>query len=192
MNVKGAEATVEIRENKVIKRREKKEYRHSEIDQRIREERTDEEKKNIDRARKYGANIPETENLEENVLEQDKINGKELKEVLEEEPELMEKAGENLAKMHAADVIHGDLTTSNMIKSRENELYIIDLGLSQVSERIEDKAVDIHLLKQVLESSHPQVSKKAWANFLNTYKDYEKSSKVLEQLEDVESRGRYK
>mgnify|MGYP006281435919 CR=1 FL=1 len=192
MSVQGAEARVEISEDKVIKKRLEQEYRHSELDQRIREERTREEKKNIDRARKYGANVPKTQKVGENILEQDRIKGEELKQVIESEPELMQEAGENLAKMHSGDIIHGDLTTSNMIISEDNELNIIDLGLSQVSDRVEDKAVDIHLLKQVLESSHPNICEKAWKKFLEGYKNYESSEEVLERLEEVESRGRYK
>lgn len=192
MTVQGAEASVEIHEDTIVKKREKKDYRHSELDQRIREERTSEENKNIKRARKYGAKIPETEKTEDNTLEQHKIDGEELKELLEEQPKIMVDVGENLAKMHSGDVIHGDLTTSNLIYSEDDEVYVIDLGLSQVSDRIEDKAVDIHLLKQVLESSHPKASETAWKKFLEGYKEYKEYDKVLDQLEDVESRGRYK
>lgn len=192
MTVKGAEATVEIDEEKIVKTREPKNYRNQELDERIREERTSEELKNIQRARKYGSRIPETEKIDEKTLSQEKIEGKQLKKVIKEKPQLIEVLGENIAKMHSADVIHGDLTTSNVIYSDEENLYVIDLGLSQVSDRIEDKAVDIHLLKQVLESSHPSIADKAWEKFLEGYEDYDGSERVLEKLEEVESRGRYK
>ncbi|MFT4868365.1 MAG: TP53 regulating kinase-like protein [Candidatus Nanohaloarchaea archaeon] len=103
---------------------------------------------------------------------------------------MMKELGENVALLHSIDIIHGDLTTSNAIA--DEEIYLIDFGLSFRSQRIEDRAVDIHLLKQVLESSHPEVSKEAWQNFLKGYSEYEDSEKVLEQLEEVEQRGRYK
>src|SRR4030042_1167648 len=47
-------------------------------------------------------------------------------------------------------IINGDLTTSNMILNPDNKLYFIDFGLSFHSNKIEDKAVDLHLLKQAL------------------------------------------
>lgn len=186
----GAEACVEIRDEKVIKKREDKEYRHPELDRKLREDRTDEELKNIQRARKYGANVPKTEKISEKTLSQEKITGKALKQVIDKKINLAENLGEQIGLLHDADVIHGDLTTSNVLIG--DKLYIIDFGLSEISQRVEDKAVDIHLLKQVLESSHPEVADEAWEKFIEEYKDYEESEEVLERLEDVESRGRYK
>lgn len=192
MTVQGAEAHVETRDEKIIKDRRPKNYRHRELDERIRKERTEEEAKNINRARKYGVKVPETDKTQESVLEQEKIPGKKLKNSLKDSPEVMKNLGENIGKMHSAEIIHGDLTTSNVIQSQEKGIYIIDFGLSQISDRIEDKAVDIHLLKQVLESSHPEISSKAWEKFLEGYRDYGESKEVLERLGEVESRGRYK
>jgi len=103
----------------------------------------------------------------------------------------MKSYGTNIAYLHSTEIIHGDLTTSNAMVSN-GELYVIDFGLSFRSQRLEDKAVDIHLLKQVLNSSHPEVAERAWQKFVEGYSEYEKSDEVLEQLEDVEKRGRYK
>ncbi|MFB6116778.1 MAG: KEOPS complex kinase/ATPase Bud32 [Candidatus Nanosalina sp.] len=187
---RGAEAVIRFQEDSVEKKRVSKNYRHEKLDERIREQRTEEELRNIRRARKYGVNVPETEKKSENTLSQEIVEGKKLRDVIEENKDLMEDVGENIGRMHSADVIHGDLTTSNIMY--DGEIKIIDFGLSQVSDRIEDKAVDIHLLKQVMKSSHPKVSDKAWKKFLNGYRSYEESKKVLRQLEEVESRGRYK
>ena len=188
----GAEAVIEQKEDSILKKRSEKNYRHRELDSKIRTERTDEELKNIQRARKYGVKAPETEKVNETVLEQDRVDGKLLKKIIEDKTDPAEYLGENIAKLHSADVIHGDLTTSNVILSNEKEIYLIDFGLSQVSDRVEDKAVDIHLLKQVLESSHPEISEEAWEKFLEGYRGYDESGKVFERLEEVESRGRYK
>ena len=187
---RGAEAVIRFKEDSVEKKRTSKDYRHKELDERIREQRTDEELRNIRRARKYGVNVPETERESENTLSQELVEGEKLRDVIEEKADLLEDAGENIGKMHSADVIHGDLTTSNIMY--DGEVKIIDFGLSQVSDRVEDKAVDIHLLKQVLESSHPEVSDEAWQNFREGYESYGESEEVLRQLEEVESRGRYK
>ncbi|MFT4893129.1 MAG: Kae1-associated kinase Bud32 [Candidatus Nanohaloarchaea archaeon] len=188
---KGAEAEVEIREQKVVKRRPEKKYRHPELDKKIRKERTETEEKLITEARKYGVSVPEAEKKDNSTIELEKIEGEKLKEVVEEKPEILESLGENIALLHSTDIIHGDLTTSNAIAD-SGKIFLIDFGLSFRSQRTEDKAVDIHLLKQVLESSHPEAADKAWENFLKGYSEYEDSDKVLEQLEEVEQRGRYK
>lgn len=187
---KGAEATVELKQDLVVKKREPKKYRHPKLDERLRADRTEAEQHLIDEARRYNVNTPEVDKIDDSTLEIDRIDGKPLKEIVESNPETMEEYGENVAYLHSADIIHGDLTTSNAIFG--DKLWIIDFGLAFRSQRIEDRAVDIHLLKQVLNSSHPEVAEEAWENFLEGYREYEKSSKVLEQLKDVEKRGRYK
>lgn len=188
---KGAEAEVEITEESVKKRRRKKKYRHPELDKKIRVERTDTEKKLITEALKHGVNVPEAEKISDSEIKLQKIDGNKLREKADTEPEILEKLGENIALLHSIDIIHGDLTTSNVMV-KNDELFLIDFGLSYRSKRTEDRAVDIHLLKQVLETSHPEVAEKAWQNFLKGYCEYEDSDKVLEQLEEVEQRGRYK
>jgi TP53 regulating kinase-like protein len=70
-------------------------------------------------------------------------------------------------------------------------LFIIDFGLSFHSQRLEDKAVDLHLIKQALEAKHFQNHEGLFKEFLKNYKpkDYKN---ILEQLKKVEARGRYK
>jgi len=186
----GAEATVEIGNKKVIKKREPKKYRHENLDKKIREERTKTEDHLINKARKYGVKTPKTEKKSKYTLEIEKISGKPLKNCINHRTEILEDLGKNVAYLHSTDIIHGDLTTSNIVVN--NDPYLIDFGLSSSSERLEDKAVDIHLLKQVIESSHPKVAEEAWKHFKQGYSTYEKSDKVLEQLRKVEKRGRYK
>ncbi len=187
--IQGAEATVEIDGN-VIKKRLRKNYRHRELDGRIRKDRTGKEARIMKEARKNGARVPEVEQVDDYTLDIEKIEGEQLKDVLEDNIDAMSDLGRNTAKLHGADIIHGDLTTRNTILS--DEIYLIDFGLASRSQRIEDRAVDIHLLKQVLESSHPGVAEEAWKNFREGYREYEKSEEVLERLEEVEKRGRYK
>lgn len=191
MEYRGAEAKVTLEDESAVKKRERKKYRHEDLDRKLRSERTSEELKNTRRARKYGANTPEISEKNQDTLEMERIGGEPVKKIIETDHAIAEKIGENIGRMHSGDVIHGDLTTSNILWTGR-EAYIIDFGLSTVSEREEDKAVDIHLFKQVLESSHPEVAKDAWEKFLEGYNTYSESEKILEQLEDVESRGRYK
>ena len=189
MEKQGAEATVKINET-VLKKREPKNYRHPELDKRLRTERTKTEIHMIKEAGRAGAKVPEILEESEDSLEMEKIDGKTLKETIEEQVKLMKDFGENVALIHSRDIIHGDLTTSNAMFS--DEVYLIDFGLAKRSQRNEDKAVDIHLLKQVLNTSHTDIADDAWEKFVEGYQNYEKSEQVLEQLKEVEKRGRYK
>ena len=186
----GAEAEVAVEEDEVRKKRHPKNYRHEKIDQKLRKERTETEQHLMEEAEKHGVKIPNVEQESEDELVMDKVEGQPLKQVVEEQPEIMEELGKNLALLHDTGIVHGDLTTSNSVVDKK--LFLIDFGLSFRSKRTEDKAVDIHLLKQVLNSSHPEVADEAWQNFVKAYSQYEQSEEVLEQLKDVESRGRYK
>jgi serine/threonine protein kinase len=61
-----------------------------------------------------------------------------------------------IGKMHDADVVHGDLTTSNiMIRDADGKAVLIDFGLSTVSTVLEDKAVDLYVLERAFVSTHP-------------------------------------
>lgn len=188
MDRRGAEAVVSFDEDSAEKRREKKEYRHPELDEKLRTERTTREVRLMKKARKYNVSVPEILEESETQFRMRKIDGEKLRDNLK--TELFEKLGEEVAALHELDIIHGDLTTSNVITGEE--LKIIDFGLAYQSERVEDKAVDIHLLKQVLESSHSNQSTEMWEGFMKGYQSMEASGEVLEQLEEVEQRGRYK
>ena len=68
----------------------------------------------------------------------------------------MTQIGEQLAEMHCADVIHGDLTTSNvMLRAPHHDVVLIDFGLASVSSFWEDKAVDLYVLERAFASTHP-------------------------------------
>ena len=86
--------------------------------------------------------------------------------------------------------MHGDLTTSNIISAPK--LHLIDFGLSFISHKPEDKAVDLHVLDRALESQHHENYQDLIANVIEGYKSYEDSSIVLERLEKVKLRGRNK
>ena len=104
---------------------------------------------------------------------------------------LTEHAGKTLAKMHDADVIHGDLTTSNMIYDAENQaLTLIDFGLSHVSSLAEDKGVDLFVLEKAFLSTHPS-TESCFQMLLQSYSEASKDSKaVIHKLDEVRLRGR--
>ena len=124
------------------------------------------------------------------------IDGKKLSDyldkfLLKKQKEVCKLIGESTAKLHDADIIHGDLTTSNMIL-KDNKIYFIDFGLGFISHKFEDKAVDLHLLKQALEAKHFKNWEILFREVLKTYSKFKDSEIVLERLKAVEKRGRYK
>ena len=196
----GAEAKIILlKENKetfVIKDRIKKSYRINFLDEKLRKKRTKAEIKLLKKAAEI-IKCPAIKEEEIYKIKMEFIEGKKLSDNLDDFPiekqkRIFKKIGASIAKLHSRNIIHGDLTTSNII-SKEKEIYIIDFGLGFISDKIEDKAVDLHLLKQALEAKHFKNSGVLFKIFLKEYsKNYESSNQVLERLKAVEKRGRYK
>jgi len=193
---RGAEAVLYRRDGSVIKIRQVKSYRLPEIDSELRRFRNRREAKVMRKALSLG--VPTARILSENdkecSFEMEFIDGKPLRDLLSEEnyKEFCSQVGEIIAKLHSANIIHNDLTTSNMIV-KHGKLFLIDFGLSFFSTRTEDRAVDLHLLRQALESKHYNIWKEAYKAVLESYrKNYPNADEVLSRLEVVEQRGRYK
>ncbi len=186
---RGAEAVIYKAKDMIVKKRLKKGYRHPELDVELIKARTKREAKFIQELPIPG---PKLHKADANTVTMEFIPGEKIANILDEQPELAKKIGEHLSKLHDKNMIHGDLTTSNMILTPENELVLIDFGLSFYSDKIEDKAVDIHLFKEALESKHFRVENKAYKNFLKGYKTSKHAQAVLERLNEVEKRGRHK
>ena len=190
----GAEAIITLDKNIITKNRIPKSYRLKKLDDKIRESRTRKEAKILEKASKI-ISVPRVLKQSEYSLELEYIDGDKLSQTLNSYPEkkqfeVMEILGEETSKLHAQDIIHGDLTTSNTILKDET-VFIIDFGLSFISHRTEDKAVDLHLIKQALEAKHFSIHKECERIILEDYNSKDKE-KVLEQLKKVEERGRYK
>ncbi len=194
----GAEAILIKKNNFVIKDRIKKSYRLEVIDKKLRKSRTKREAKLLEKVASI-INVPKV--IETNKKDKIKISfisGKRLSDFLDKlkkPKKICKQIGIQTALLHNLNIIHGDLTTSNMIlnKGKNFKIYFIDFGLSFVSTRIEDKAVDIHLFKQALVAKHFKSWEKLFKAFLIGYKSKSIDfKKILEQLKKVESRGRYK
>lgn len=188
----GAEAIISLDKNKIIKNRVRKSYRLPVLDEKLRKRRTKSESKIINKLSKI-INVPkilESDNQEKIYMEY--INGKKLSEELEklDWKEICKQLAESITKLHNQNIVHGDLTTSNMIY-KNNKVYLIDFGLGFHSHKIEDKAVDLHLLKQAFEAKHFKITEESIKIILNNYKANNREL-ILEQLKKVESRGRYK
>tara|TARA_Y100000034_G_scaffold19206_1_gene21488 strand:+ start:877 stop:1482 length:606 start_codon:yes stop_codon:yes gene_type:complete len=192
----GAEALILLDKNKIIKNRIKKSYRLSELDEKIRKLRTRSETKLLEKASKE-ISVPKIIKSDEksNEILMKFIKGKKLSKYLDNFPKkeqlkIFKKIGENIAKLHNSNIIHGDLTTSNMILKKD-DVYFVDFGLGFISHKIEDKAVDLHLLKQALEARHFKNWKNLFNEIIKNYK-VKDSKKIFERLKQVEKRGRYR
>jgi len=192
---KGAEAIIEKRKNNVVKKRISKSYRHPEIDIKLRQYRTRREAKVLDKAAKIGLKAPSLKEMndKEMHIEMEYLNGSKLRDVLHKSPEKHSfEIGKKIALMHNNNIIHGDLTTSNMIL-KDDEIHFIDFGLSFFSTKIEDKAVDLHLFERGLESKHHKICERCIKAALKGYKQISRhSNEVIKRLEQVKSRGRNK
>lgn len=191
---KGAEATISVEENIVIKDRVEKNYRLKEIDDRLRKFRTRREAKVLSKLEEINFPAPRLMDMCDQAMQlrMEMVNGNKIRDVLFQEPvALSEEIGKKIGIMHEQGIIHGDLTTSNMILDKE--IKFIDFGLSFFSEKEEDKAVDLHLLRQALESKHHEIWEECFESALKGYKETNPDAeKILKRLEQVESRGKNK
>jgi len=184
----GAEAKIYLSENKIIKKRVSKKYRHKELDNSILKRRIKSENKILKKSKKYGINVPEVYDVDSHSITMENLSGIKLSELLDDikNKALIKSLAKEIKKLHSFGIIHGDLTTSNIFFYKD-KIYLIDFGLSKFSDKIEDKATDIHLLKECLNSRHSLNYKKLWLTFIKEYND----TLVLERLRKIESRVRY-
>jgi TP53 regulating kinase-like protein len=98
--------------------------------------------------------------------------------------------GRLVVSLHGTDLVHGDLTTSNMMFSKTNTPTLIDFGLSSTTTSNEDRAVDLYVLERAIASTHPR-SEGLIRIVMSVYKNESKhGDKVMQKLADVRARGR--
>ncbi len=233
---KGAEAVLmkdrRQGEDILIKDRVRKGYRAKELDERIRGQRTRTEERLLGRARRAGVNAPRVwgpmgpKEASGHEIVMEFVEGPTVKESLNDLPRkdrlvVYREIGQAAANLHRAGIMHGDLTTSNMIlapsrppkpnpsplgtagrlggdrtRFRDGEpwsLYVIDFGLARTSQRVEDHAVDLFLLYEAMKAAHFRFLDEAWKSIIKAYKhNYTIAGKVLERLGKIERRRRYR
>ncbi len=180
----------------ILKIRKSKNYRNPLLDKKIRKQRTIKESQIISQVKLSG--IPTSliyfVNLEKSSITMQEIPGKPVHDLPNSKIiHLSKDIGKLVGTMHKNGIMHGDLTTSNFIFFK-NTLFVIDFGLSQNTIKPEDFAVDLRLIKEILNSAHAKIMKHAWKNFLQGYKSVvgnAKYVKIIKLVSDIESRGRY-
>ncbi|MFB5604145.1 MAG: KEOPS complex kinase/ATPase Bud32 [Candidatus Nitrosomaritimum aestuariumsis] len=197
---KGAEADIYVTEWKnsdaILKIRKSKNYRNPILDKNLRKQRTIKESQTIMEVKSFGIPAPLVYfvNLEKSSILMQRIPGKPIHDLPESKVITLAKQMGNLVGMlHQNGIMHGDLTTSNFIFF-QNKVYVIDFGLSQKTIKPEDHAVDLRLIKEILNSAHAKIMEKAWKNFLTGYGSVVGTAqyfKIIKLVSEIESRGRY-
>ncbi len=202
---KGAEANLYLEQwhgRKVImKRRLPKAYRLHQLDSAIRNQRTLHEPLLIHRAKEAGVPTPTIFMIDlanSNII-MEYVEGKQIKQVLKNLPDkerlrLCRHIGILIGRLHNGGIIHGDLTTSNMILTASGKTYFVDFGLGEHSEELEIRGVDLHLMKRALQSTHHKYAKECFHAVAAGYTESlgrEETNKVLEKVQEIERRGRY-
>ena len=174
-------------------------YRLPVLDEEIRRQRTLHEAEMIHQAKRAGVAAPYLYDVDPpaSTLVMEYVDGTRLKDVIASTAgvagEVFREFGRNVGLLHRAGIMHGDLTTANVVR-RDGSLVFIDFGLSIRTERLEDHAVDLRLIKETLLGAHPQVAAAAMEAMNRGYAGVlgqSRSKAVFRQLQSIERRGRY-
>ena len=142
----------------------------------------------ISAARAAGVRTPVIRDVTADTIRMERIEGTLLKHALT--PGHIRDAGVCVGRLHGAGIIHGDLTTSNIIISNDVPFFI-DFGLSYRSDEIESQGVDIHVLFQTLESTSSN-AEGLKEEFVRGYgMAFPGAADVIERVDEIRQRGRY-
>jgi len=205
---KGAEASLYygswFGKEVIFKKRIPKGYRIEQIDKIIRYNRTLNEAKSLIRVKNYGVLVPPVYeiDIENSTIVMKYIKGEKLKDILDslttlKKVQYLKEIGKTIAYLHKNGHIHGDITTSNIILTPSQDLFIVDFGLHNYSDSIEDKSTDLHLFKRVLISSHGSDFSICFDAFLEGYREgygidkINECKRILKNISIIETRGRY-
>lgn len=202
---KGAEASLFVGEwhgRKVVhKVRAPKKYRPEALDAKIRSYRTLHEPQLMHEAKVAGVQTPLIfmVKVSDATIMMEYVEGTQVKQVLNgvsnaKRCRLCVRIGELIGKLHMSGLIHGDLTTSNMILTGQNEIFFVDFGLGEKNSELEAQGVDLHLMKRALQSTHYMFWEECLKHVLEGYGKVmgeERLEKVYEKIMEIERRGRY-
>ena len=172
-------------------------YRLPALDATIRRRRTSQEGRMLHSSKRAGVPAPSVLDIDpgQSTIVMELVEGPRLKDVAETKAAAghFVQLGALAARLHGRGIMHGDLTTANAIVSPQG-LVLVDFGLAVHSDRVEDHAVDLRLIKETITGAHPSVAKIALAALLRGYEEEggeRAAAMVLRQLASIERRGRY-
>ncbi|KAL3945335.1 MAG: hypothetical protein SGBAC_000611 [Bacillariaceae sp.] len=190
----------------ICKERFSKSYRHPDLDERLIKSRTRSEARVLEKcAKKSAIRVPKVVRVERDIIYMECLDGPTLKQYLRDAASfkntdvdyqiLVQNLGTLIARLHNLGVIHGDLTTSNVLVEGQG-LVLIDFGLSKSTSSVEEKAVDLYVLERALQSTHPELPEDFFDKILKIYEEVaiaqtkKHSQSTLQRLEQVRLRGR--
>jgi len=191
----GAEAKTYLTEfngkKAVEKQRNRKKYREKKLDEKIRTNRTRDEINLIHKAKLAGIRTPVIYEIDRknSVIVMEYISAKKLKEEIESMKQKdFRETGKQISLLHSNSIIHGDLTTNNIL-IKNGKICLIDFGLGFKSDKTEDFAVDLLGFKKTFLANYPEKTKE-WNNIEKGY-NWNKRKEVLKRMDKVEKRARY-
>ncbi len=197
---RGAEAVIEetswYGKKAVKKHRIPKGYRLPELDRELRRSRTRAEARLFRDARSAGFPTPMIldMDMEEASITMEYLDGPTAKAHINEHPQgapgICEQIGVFIGRLHGQDMVHGDLTTSNIILMEGGPVFI-DMGLGGRVASNEEKAVDLHLIKEALESTHNHIPGLYEALLEGYRQSFSSASEIEKRTVEIEKRGRY-
>jgi TP53 regulating kinase-like protein len=202
---KGAEASLYLEDwlgrKVILKKRLPKKYRVPELDREIQSQRTRHEPQVMHRAKEAGVPTPIIflVDLTNATIIMEFVEGKEVKHLLnglpsDERRRLCRRIGELVGKLHSNGIVHGDLTTSNMILTPLDHVVFIDFGLSDQTWELEARGVDLHLMKRAIASTHFMHAEECFEAVIAGYEGImgkKETDEVLGKIAEIERRGRY-
>ncbi|UCC34111.1 MAG: Kae1-associated kinase Bud32 [Candidatus Bathyarchaeota archaeon] len=202
---KGAEASLFLEQwhghKVVMKRRLPKRYRLPQLDERIRSYRTVHEPQLMHQSKEAGVPSPTIflVDAEGANIVMEFIEGDQVKQILhtlttEERRKLCNHIGVLIGNLHSHGIIHGDLTTSNMILTPHGKIVFVDFGLGEFSTELEARGVDLHLMKRAFQSTHYKYAREGFETVMEGYADVmgeRLAEDLLKRIREIEERGRY-
>ncbi len=184
----GAEAKIYLVEENskifVLKERIPKEYRAKELDDEILKKRVKSEFNILKKVNKI-IKVPEVYSLDGLKIVMEYLDFPELKSKLKKDKSILKLIAKEVSKMHAQNIVHGDLTLCNMLYDEKHKVpYFIDFGLAYNSKKIEDKAMDLEVFREILIADFPE---DYWKEFIDAYENKE----ILKQLQKILKRKKY-
>ena len=202
---KGAEASLFLEDwhgqKVILKRRLPKKYRLEKLDDEIRFQRTSHEPQIIHKAKEAGVSTPTIfmVDMADATIVMEFVEGNQVKQILNDLTEmqrlqLCRYIGSLVGRLHNHGIIHGDLTTSNMILTPHGKVVFVDFGLSEISRELEVRSVDLHLMKRAFQSTHYKYAKECFKAAMEGYAEVVGNTvakDVLLKIREIEKRGRY-
>ncbi len=181
----------------LIKDRVPKPYRTKELDEKIRRERTKQEVILLHRAKLAGVRTPLVYRVdrEGKRIFMEYVSGERLKDVLtagKAGVKECREVGRMIGQLHGAGMVHGDLTTSNLMLHNQ-VLVLLDFGLGSFSEKLEDRAVDLLVFRKTFEATHFDLPE-GWKAVCKGYAEacgQGAADRVFKQMEEIWERARY-